>query len=184
MKIGSNWRAILATAANIAAVVAFAAVLVAVCADLYRARRAGPGAAAQPEPAAFTSGAEAPSIAGVDYSRSERTLLLFLSVDCRYCKQSVPFYRDLAASLRASPSQGATRRIVAVFAEDAAQVRAFVGQENLNIECAAGVPFRTLGVTGTPAALLVSRGGRVLQVWRGAPEMEEQEEIRKALIPG
>ena len=37
-------------------------------------------------------------------------------------------------------------------------------------------------VSGAPTAVLLSREGRVLQVWRGAPSKEMQDAMRAALL--
>jgi len=40
------------------------------------------------------------SVSGVDFSRSNKTLLLFLRQDCDVCIESLPFYKQLADSFQ------------------------------------------------------------------------------------
>src|SRR5688500_13287777 len=37
-------------------------------------------------------------IANVDYNAAPQTLLLLMNTECRYCEQSLPFYKKLAAT--------------------------------------------------------------------------------------
>jgi len=175
-----DWKAILGNAANAAVIVASLAVVAAVVVDLHGTRRVAP----DPEVrlSSLRNGVKVPRIAGVDYSGSERTLLLFLSVHCQYCQQSVPFYRELVAAAAGAPGKAPTRRVLAVFSESAADVGEFEDRENFNVEAVSGFRFQDFAVSGTPTAVLLSREGRVLQVWRGAPSKEMQDAMRAALL--
>jgi len=176
-----DWKAALNAAANAAIIAASAAVLLAVWMDL-RWRQAVP---APPAPVpSLRIGAKAPAIAGIDYARSRRTLVLFMSVHCAYCRTAVPFFRDLAASLAPASGGLAKARILAVFPDDAVEVSQFGERENFQIEAASGLPLQSIGVGATPTAVLVSRSGRGSQIWQGAPGKAAQDAIRGALTAG
>ena len=75
-----DWKSALNAGANLAVIAASAAVLLAVWTNLSATRR--PESAAALRPPSLRTGAKAPPMPGVDYARSERTLLLFMSAYC------------------------------------------------------------------------------------------------------
>src|SRR5258708_38802996 len=93
------------TAKNMALICASIAVTTSSAFDIYS--RLHPAAAAvaptpvTPRPAttAFRTGEKAPALAGVDYARADRTLVLYLSTPRKYCEISAPFYPHLAPNL-------------------------------------------------------------------------------------
>src|ERR1041385_3153684 len=46
------------------------------------------------------SSAQTVSVPGVSFSRSDKTLLLFLQQDCDSCMQSLPFYRKITGTFK------------------------------------------------------------------------------------
>jgi len=177
-----DWKTLLSGAANVSVIIASVAVATAVVVDLRGTRETAPEREVGVEIASLRKGITVPRIPGVDYSGSERTLLLFLGVHCKYCQDAAPFYRRLAAAAVSAPGGAAKRRVVAVFSEGAAEVGQFEDRENFNVEAVSGFRFRAFAIDATPTAVLLSREGRVLQVWRGAPNKETQDAIRNALL--
>lgn len=170
-----DWKSALNALSNIAVIVASIAVVAAVLLDFRTAHRA-----AEQREGGISSlrvGVQAPKVPGVNYSAADRTLLLFLSAHCKFCAQAAPFYRDLAETSKAGKG-----RVVAVFAEAAADVDEFEVREGLRIEAVSGFPFRNFAISGTPTAVLLSREGRVLRSWLGAPNEQMQGQIRSALL--
>src|SRR5665213_1996863 len=55
--------------------------------------------AARPERVPFQPGVKAPVVPGIDYGKSDRTLVMFISTHCKYCEMSLPFYRELNGHL-------------------------------------------------------------------------------------
>jgi hypothetical protein len=96
---------------------------------------------------------------------------------------SVPFYRDLAATLGGSATLKMDKlRLVGVFPQNADEVGRFKAREKLEIETVVSAPLADLGVRSTPTMLLVSRQGTILRTWFGAPNKEAQEAITSAFI--
>ncbi len=163
------YRAWLDAATNIALIIASITVAATLASDWFARRNPQPakkGNAASASP--YHPGVSAPAIPGVDYSQSERTLVLVLSTHCRYCQMSVPFYRDLAASLARDAAKAPSRRLVAVFPDASEEVEKFKAKEGLNVTSVPEVPLNGLKVQGTPTLLLVSKAGKVIRVWHGS----------------
>lgn len=131
-----------------------------------------PQTAVRTRPAPFRPGQRAPSISGVNYASADRTLVLILSTNCKFCRMSAPFYREMASKL------DARHRMVAVFPQSSEEIQRF---ENLGCEIRSEIPIETLGISGTPTAILVSRNGTVIQSWIGAPNDQVKKAIETAM---
>lgn len=57
-------------------------------------------------------------ILGVDWARNQRTLVLAISTVCHFCKDSLPFYREIGAT-------GTDVRLVAVLPQPVVEARKF-----------------------------------------------------------
>jgi hypothetical protein len=120
-----------------------------------------------------------PAIAGVDYTQAQRTLILALNVDCRYCTRSVPFYNSLSEG---RPEHAGEVNIVAAFVnKDAALVKSYAEEKRLLVQTIPGVDLDQMGVYTTPTIILVDRAGRVLDSWRGELQPDGEREVFAAV---
>ena len=131
-------------------------------------------------PLPFRAGQKAPIISGVDYSTSERTMVLFLSTNCGFCRQSAPFYRELSTKVASNKN----RKLVGIFPQNAIEVAQYKQHEQFDFDVISDMPLGDAGVSGTPTMLLVSRNGTVIRAWIGAPRPQEKEAIASALLGG
>lgn len=117
-------------------------------------------------------------IKDLDLADTPRTLLMVLSSDCKYCIQSVPFYKTLSAM---RDSLAGRTKIVAIFPQDEQDVKAFLQEHQLEIEFRADVDFEKLGVSATPTLILLDSRRNVLNSWLGSLSKGEQEELAKTV---
>ncbi len=127
----------------------------------------------------FRPGVRAPELKGVDYSHSDRTLVLFLSTNCKFCKSGAPFYKDLAEQV--SKTKG-SRKVVAAFPQPTEEIMTSKDFRGLGCDIVGLAPFEAMGVTGTPTILLVARDGTVVNTWVGAPSEVTRQIITRAII--
>jgi hypothetical protein len=95
------------------------------------------------------------------------TVVLFVSKNCHFCSESMPFYRRLAALrvqgpgglklLAVTPAERETR-------EDAVK---YFADRDVALDGAGTLSFASLGVSGTPTIALLDHSKRVLSVWTG-----------------
>ncbi len=101
------------------------------------------------------------------WTDSRATIVLVLRSQCEYCEANVPLYRQLASSLPSWPSV----RMLAVFPESSDSANQFLQRHNLQLASESGQSVTELTrdwrIGGFPTVLLVSAGGRVLNVWNG-----------------
>lgn len=117
-------------------------------------------------PAAATEGATAGS------------LLLVLSADCRYCTESMPFYRTLAA--RPEVQSGRVRMSV-VSMQPLAEMQDYLQRHGLSPAHVMSVPESGLRVGATPGIVLVTRGGVARESWLGVVPPREEKRVIDAL---
>ena len=109
--------------------------------------------------------------AGIDWSESDRTLVMALESTCPFCQRSVPFYRRLIAEA------GNDVRIVAVAPPEDVGFKDFLTSGGLVPHVIAFVPRGVLPVSGTPTLLLVDDGGQVTHTWIGMLDATREDEV-------
>lgn len=115
-------------------------------------------------------------ISGINWADSERTILLALAKECKYCSGSAAFYRRLAAGIA---SQSNTR-LLAVFSEKESEAEAYLKQLETPISELRYVSFSSLGIKSLPTIAIVDREGVVTYMWVGKlPPLEEKSVMSK-----
>jgi len=113
------------------------------------------------------------------FSLADRTVALVIRESCRYCTDSMPFYRELAAAQRVAPF-----RLVAVTTDSHERSEAYLRAHDVAVDGIVVVPPEQLGVEGTPTLLVVSRRGRVEHVARGQLDAQGQKAVVDLLTEG
>ena len=109
---------------------------------------------------------------GVDWSKSDRTLLLSLSKDCHFCTESAQFYQRLAQIRAKNPNI----RLVAFFPQTVAEGQHYLEGLRVGVDEIREYPSGATLAKGTPTLVLVSRAGEVLGIWVGklTPDIETE----------
>lgn len=123
------------------------------------ARRIG-GSLVEPHPT--TPGDRLSSGALLGINTAPRTLLLVTSSTCRFCAESMPFYRNLVTAAR---REGV--RVVALAWEPPVRNRAYLASQGVQVDAALDIAATGVSVRGTPTLILVRRDGTVIQSWPG-----------------
>jgi thiol-disulfide isomerase/thioredoxin len=112
------------------------------------------------------------SVPGVDFSRSKKTLLLFLQQDCRVCLESLPYYRNLMDNFQ-DPFKVKFVMITPNQPELAAD---FFKKQGLSFETVLQAKRGELGIKLSPTLILTDATGIVHGSWVGqlSPQHETQ----------
>jgi peroxiredoxin len=116
------------------------------------------------------------NVPNVDWEQNKKTLVFFLMKDCKYCKSSAPFYRQLI--------EDASKRNVkwlAILPNSVEEGRNYVQSLELPIENVQTGSLSSYKIPGTPSVLFVDNQGIVKSVWFGA-EPGREKEMRDELI--
>lgn len=111
-------------------------------------------------------------IAGLDLDRSETTVLLAVKSTCKFCTESMPFYRDLVR--RRDPQR---TRIVGLTPESSEAGSEYFRRYGVVVDEVLSIAPGDLRIRATPTMILVSRSGEVLAAAVGKVEMEKQAEL-------
>ena len=111
------------------------------------------------------------SVPNFDWSTNNRTLMLVLQKDCRFCTESAPFYRTLV-----STAPGKAIKLLAVSPQEESVAREYLKTLDVQIDDVRQVSLGSLHVRGTPTLILVDSSGKVIRTWVGKlPEADEKE---------
>ncbi len=117
-------------------------------------------------------------IPGVDWSKNGRTLVLAISTQCHFCKDSAPFYRKLEAQV------GKSLRTVAVLPQPVDEAEQFLKGEGVRVSQVKQATMGDIGVQGTPTMLLVDSSGVITKMWVGKLQPEQEQQVLTALRKG
>ncbi len=116
---------------------------------------------------------------GVDWSKSQQTLVLALSDGCRYCTESAAFYQRLA---KEKASAGGVR-LIAVLPQEVSQGQTYLSKLGVAVDEVRQSTLSTIGVSGTPTLLLVDNNGAVKQSWLGKLPPDKETEVLSIFGP-
>lgn len=123
-------------------------------------------------PAAIPAGTSI-QLGDVDWARSRQTLLIALSVDCRYCSESAPFYQRLLQTVADRPDV----QVVAVLPQQVDQARAYLETLRVPVKEIRQVSLGSIHVIGTPTLILVDGRGLVTHSWIGKLPPDKEAEV-------
>jgi hypothetical protein len=157
--------------ANIA-IILVATLLAAVLVERYLLAPKTPGKGASAE-ALLRPGSRL-SLAGVDWGKSDRTLLMVLSTNCHYCNESAPFYQRLAQE---KAKWGGKARLVAVMPQETSESQKYLGEHGIAVDEIKQASPGAVQAPGTPTLLLVDQTGIVTNAWVGKLTPDKESEV-------
>jgi len=113
------------------------------------------------------------SVSGVEFSRSKKTLLLFLQQDCNICIESLPFYRRLVDTFRESTDV----QLVLITPYRPEVADEFFKKTGLSFKTVLQGDRGLLGVKLSPTLILADSTGTVRGSWIGKLQPERETEI-------
>jgi hypothetical protein len=165
-------RPTLTTISNIAFSCACLAT-VAVAASRYVDGRYGlvtSAAGAQSNP--IPPGTQVPQLDGISFGRAEVTVAVVVQTECRFCAESMPFYRKLSG-LRA----GGRIQLVVLSQEAVTATESYLHQRELEVDRVGQLKGADLPVVGTPTLLLIDKTGTVERSWLGRLTATQEKEV-------
>jgi len=127
--------------------------------------------AQEPPPPRIVKPHERVNLPNVDFTKSQRTLLLVLWSSCPYCEKSMPFYSRLMTN-RSQDS-----RVVVIGGEKEQVLSNYLKLHDIAVDSVATVSSDTTPSQATPTAILVDRDSVVSNVWKGVLPPEKEAEV-------
>ena len=118
------------------------------------------------------------SLPNVDWSKSDKNLVLALSTRCHFCSESTPFYQKLA---QLKTGRGDVR-LIAALPQKVEEAQAYLSEHNLSVDEVRQTSLDTIDVRGTPTLVLVDRNGTIVDSWKGKLPPEKETEVATRLF--
>jgi hypothetical protein len=132
------------------------------------------GAAADhPRLPGYAVGSVLGQVPGVDFTASPKTLLIWVRSSCRYCEESMDFYRRLVAASRVP--------VVAMGREKVDVLRDYGASHGFRPTSVVSVETGLDQLTATPVLVLVGKDSKVLGCWLGKLTKNQEQEVFNSL---
>ncbi len=117
------------------------------------------------------------TIEGVDWKQAERTLLVALAKNCRFCAESAPFYQRLVNGLVTETNT----RVIALFPEKESSAESYLSDLAIPVKELRYAVLPSLGINDVPTLAILDREGVVTHMWIGKLPPRVEAEIMKTL---
>lgn len=112
-------------------------------------------------------------LSDVDWSKSDKNLVLVISTTCHFCTESTPFYQKLAQT----NAEYKSARLIAVMPQAVDEARRYLSEHKISVNEVRQTSLNTINVRGTPTLILVDKTGAVVQSWIGKLPPEKESEV-------
>ena len=112
-------------------------------------------------------------LSDIDWSKSEKTLVLVLSTACRYCTESAPLYQKLARQKAGREDV----KLIAVTPQTVGEAARYLTENNISVDEIKQASLDSINVRGTPTLIMVNQDGLVVQSWTGKLPPEKESEV-------
>ncbi|MGA9770231.1 MAG: hypothetical protein WBV94_14415 [Blastocatellia bacterium] len=123
-------------------------------------------------------GTQFPQVIGIDFSKSQRTLLVALDPNCESCVESFPFFKSLADKLYSKSNEA---KMVVMFESSEETTKRYVRENQLKADAVFGTDFKAFNLSAIPAIILINNQGTIIDFWLGKPSNSIEEQIIRQL---
>lgn len=113
----------------------------------------------------------------IDWSKSNKNVVLMLSNTCHFCTESAPFYKRLVQE----QTQRGTFRLTAVLPQPVSDGQKYLNELGVGINDIKQLTPGAIRTSGTPTILLVDSSGVVTDEWLGKLPPEKENEVLSRL---
>lgn len=115
-------------------------------------------------------------INGIDWKKNKKTLVMYISSTCHFCKESTPFYKRFLKE-----NSSGEIKFMAVLPQPVEEARDYLKSAGINVDDVYNAQLTSIGITGTPTLLLVDENGTVSDVWKGKLSSDKESEVLSKL---
>lgn len=116
------------------------------------------------------------------FDKSSKTVVMFFQSQCRFCSDSMPFYRRLLAE---RTDGKAAFHLVAVSLDPLTIAKAYMEENGIEADELVRYPQTDkMRISGTPTLLVVDGEKRVIGTWMGKLTTEQEQAVGRALTVG
>jgi hypothetical protein len=104
-------------------------------------------------------------------------LLLVVSTSCHFCKDSLPFYKQLTEAAHGKLG------VIAVLPQSQPEAREFLRNAGVETSQIVSASPDNVGARGTPTLLLVGKNGAIEHAWLGKLDVKGEQEVLSLVAP-
>jgi thioredoxin-related protein len=112
-------------------------------------------------------------ISDVNWSNKSKTLVMALSKTCRFCTESIPFYKKLS-QIRSTRED---INLVGVMPQSVEDAQSYFRDQNISVDAIRSTRLSDISVQGTPTLILVDENGVVIESWVGKLPPQREDEV-------
>ena len=112
------------------------------------------------------------SLPDVEWQKNQKTILLVLQKSCKYCTESMPFYKTLISK---ASEKGV--KVIAVLPDPLEESNLYFKENGLEIQDVRQSSLNTVNVSGTPTLMLLNEKGEVSNSWVGKLFPDKEQEV-------
>jgi thioredoxin-related protein len=112
------------------------------------------------------------SLPDVSWRQNQKTLLLVLQKNCRFCSESMPFYKTLVEKSKVKGVQ-----LIAVLPDSREEGVQYLKENGVDIQEIRQSRINEINVQGTPTLILLNDKGEVENSWVGKLPSEKETEV-------
>lgn len=106
------------------------------------------------------------------WEKDDKTVVLILSTQCKYCTASASFYQRLSDEAKQKHV-----RLIAVFPQPEAEAHSYFERLSVPVSEIYNAPLNSLNVSATPTLLVVGKDGLVKKAWVGQLQSKQEKEV-------
>ncbi|MGI8467250.1 MAG: peroxiredoxin family protein [Pyrinomonadaceae bacterium] len=125
----------------------------------------------------FAEGKTLAEVPNLDEGNYEKSIILILNTDCKYCNASVDFYKRLANTKYDTNS----KQLVALFLQPKEIVDKYISEKAFPIRSISSVSFEKLKAGVTPTIVAIDKQRRIIRAWFGKLPPDKEQEVLDVL---
>lgn len=131
-----------------------------------------PAKPAMPVNREIAAGTKLP-LSDVDWSKSDKNLVMVLSTTCHFCVESSPFYQQLTQQ-KAGRSDV---RLITVMPQTVDEAQRYLNEHKITADEIRQANPADVFVKGTPTLIMVDQSGTVIESWAGKLPPDKEVEV-------
>jgi thioredoxin-related protein len=111
-----------------------------------------------------------------EWGNYEKSLILVMQKDCKYCTQSADFYKRITSITKEKNVQ-----TIAVLPSELEESKKYLDSLGLSIQRIKKSKLDSINVKGTPTIILINDKGEIIQFWVGMLGEDKEKQVLESL---
>lgn len=114
----------------------------------------------------------------VDWNKTDKTLLLAISTSCRYCTDSLPFYKKLVQQ----KNERNNFKLIVITPQNINEAQHYLSENGIEVDEVRQAVLSEINVRATPTLIVLDNVGAVVNSWVGKLPPTKENEVTQSLF--